>query len=115
MPARYRRARLIDWVGKADTTFSDAITAVRRWLWQEWFLQSPVIPQPLQNSVGRFEICCYTVWHRRRRVKIRAKVELRTYCTHIAKATLFIPAFPLRKPVFTLPSSWPGFSDHSER
>src|ERR1017187_10821296 len=82
MPARYRRARLIDWVGKADTTFSDAITAVRRWLWQEWFLQSPVIPQPLQNSVGRFEICCYTVWHRRRRVKIRAKVELRRVVRH---------------------------------
>jgi hypothetical protein len=41
MPARYRRARLIDWVGKADTTFSDAITAVRRWLWQEWVFAIP--------------------------------------------------------------------------
>jgi hypothetical protein len=41
MPARYRRARLIDWVGKTDTTFSDAITAVRRWLWQEWVFAIP--------------------------------------------------------------------------
>jgi hypothetical protein len=41
MPARYRRERLIDWVGKKDTTFSDAITAVRRWLWQEWVFAIP--------------------------------------------------------------------------
>jgi hypothetical protein len=41
MPAHYRRARLIDWVGKTDTTFSDAITAVRRWLWQEWVFAIP--------------------------------------------------------------------------
>jgi hypothetical protein len=32
MPARCRRVRLIDWVGKTDVTFTDAITAVRRWL-----------------------------------------------------------------------------------
>jgi hypothetical protein len=41
MPARYRRARLIDWVGKKDATFSDAITAVRRWLWQHWVFAIP--------------------------------------------------------------------------
>ena len=41
MPARHRRARLIDWVGKTDATFSDAITAVRRWLWQEWVFAIP--------------------------------------------------------------------------
>jgi hypothetical protein len=41
MPARYRRVRVIDWVGKNDVTFSDAITAVRRWLWQEWVFAIP--------------------------------------------------------------------------
>ena len=40
MPARYRR-RGIDWPGKQDVTFSDAITAVRRWLWQEWVFAIP--------------------------------------------------------------------------
>lgn len=41
MPARYARVRVIDWVGKRDVTFSDAITAVRRWLWQEWVFAIP--------------------------------------------------------------------------
>jgi hypothetical protein len=41
MPAAYRRARLIDWVGKRNATFSDAITAVRRWLWEEWVFAIP--------------------------------------------------------------------------
>jgi DDE superfamily endonuclease len=41
MPARYRRVRVIDWTGKKDVTFSDAITAVRRWLWQEWVFAIP--------------------------------------------------------------------------
>jgi hypothetical protein len=26
----------VDWAGKEGTTFSDAITSVRRWLWTEW-------------------------------------------------------------------------------
>jgi hypothetical protein len=36
LPARYRRVRAVDWPGKREVTFSDAITAVRRWLWVEW-------------------------------------------------------------------------------
>jgi hypothetical protein len=36
LPARYRRVRVVDWLGKDHVTFSDAITAVRRWLWVEW-------------------------------------------------------------------------------
>jgi hypothetical protein len=35
LPARYRRARAVAWLGKVDVTFSDAITAVRRYLWVE--------------------------------------------------------------------------------
>jgi hypothetical protein len=41
LPARFTRVRVVDWPGKRDVTFSDAITAVRRWLWQEWVLAIP--------------------------------------------------------------------------
>ena len=41
MPRRYTRARAVDWPGKCDVTFSDAITAVRRWLWVEWVFAIP--------------------------------------------------------------------------
>jgi DDE superfamily endonuclease/Archaeal putative transposase ISC1217 len=41
MPARYARVSVLDWPGKKDVTFSDAITAVRRWLWQEWVFAIP--------------------------------------------------------------------------
>jgi DDE superfamily endonuclease len=41
LPLRYRRERGVHWIGKMDVTFSDAITAVRRWLWQEWIFAIP--------------------------------------------------------------------------
>jgi len=41
LPGRYARARAVDWAGKQDVTFSDAITAVRRWLWLEWVFAIP--------------------------------------------------------------------------
>jgi hypothetical protein len=41
LPARFARVRVVDWAGKHDVTFSDAITAVRRWLWQEWVMAAP--------------------------------------------------------------------------
>jgi DDE superfamily endonuclease len=41
LPARWSRVRVVDWTGKRDVTFSDAITAVRRWLWLEWVLAIP--------------------------------------------------------------------------
>jgi DDE superfamily endonuclease len=41
LPARYARVHVVDWPGKRDTTFSDAITAVRRWLWVEWVFAIP--------------------------------------------------------------------------
>ena len=36
LPLRRRLSGVIAWAGKQDVTFSDAITAVRRWLWVEW-------------------------------------------------------------------------------
>jgi hypothetical protein len=41
LPVRYARVRAVDWAGKTDVTFSDAITAVRRWLWLEWVFAIP--------------------------------------------------------------------------
>jgi hypothetical protein len=41
LPRRYARERAVEWAGKADVTFSDAITAVRRWLWLEWVFAIP--------------------------------------------------------------------------
>jgi len=41
LPRRYARLRAVDWAGKQDVTFSDAITAVRRWLWLGWVFAIP--------------------------------------------------------------------------
>jgi uncharacterized protein YerC len=41
LPARWARVRGVDWPGKHTVTFSDAVTAVRRWLWVEWVLALP--------------------------------------------------------------------------
>ena len=41
LPARFARVRVVDWPGKHAVTFSDAVTAVRRWLWVEWVLAFP--------------------------------------------------------------------------
>jgi len=41
LPKRYARLRAVEWVGKQWVTFSDAISAVRRWLWVEWVFAIP--------------------------------------------------------------------------
>jgi len=41
LPARRRLAGVLAWVGKQDVTFSDALTAVRRWRWVEWVFAIP--------------------------------------------------------------------------
>jgi Transposase DDE domain. len=55
LPARNRDRHAIDWPGKTETTFSDAITAVRRWLWTDWVFETPShheafakIPRPVR-------------------------------------------------------------------
>jgi hypothetical protein len=35
-PAKYKDKGGVRWIGKEEVTFSDAITAVRKWLWVEW-------------------------------------------------------------------------------
>jgi hypothetical protein len=41
LPRRYARERAVEWDDKEDVTFSDAITAVRRWLGREWVFAIP--------------------------------------------------------------------------
>jgi hypothetical protein len=41
LPRRYARERAVEWEAKTVVTFSDAITAVRRWLWLEWVFAIP--------------------------------------------------------------------------
>lgn len=41
LPARQTRAAVIEWPGKTDRTFSDAITATRRYLWSNWVFVRP--------------------------------------------------------------------------
>jgi hypothetical protein len=36
LPEQDQEQGVVDWVGKQTVTFSDAITAVRRWLWTHW-------------------------------------------------------------------------------
>lgn len=40
LPARERKTAIL-WPGKTEMTFSDAITAVRRWLWTDWIFATP--------------------------------------------------------------------------
>jgi hypothetical protein len=51
-----KRQAAIAWPGKETTTFSDALTAVRRWLWTEWvFAKAPggpsveKLPEPIRE------------------------------------------------------------------
>ena len=41
LPARWRKQQVLTYAAKHDVTFSDAITAVRRWLWEEWVFATP--------------------------------------------------------------------------
>ena len=40
LPAKYTRSSGVDWEGKEGLTFSDALTAVRKWLWREWVFRA---------------------------------------------------------------------------
>jgi DDE superfamily endonuclease/Archaeal putative transposase ISC1217 len=58
LPVSWQRQRAVTWRDKAVVTFSDAITAVRRWLWAEWVFATPdhsqafaKIPRRLQATL----------------------------------------------------------------
>ena len=51
-----QRTGAITWPGKSGVTFSDALAAVRRWLWREWVFPQAEghtalakLPAPLQD------------------------------------------------------------------
>src|SRR5262249_56155813 len=54
LPAKCARVRVVDWPGKRDVTFSDATTAVRRWLWQEWIFAIPGHSEAFQKLPRSF-------------------------------------------------------------
>ncbi len=41
LPPCYRRGWAVAWAGKQEVSFSEAISAVRRWLWVEWLFSIP--------------------------------------------------------------------------
>jgi hypothetical protein len=58
LPAEAQAEPGVDWEGKATGTFSDAITAVRRWLWVNWVFatgghEGPFakLPEPLRQAL----------------------------------------------------------------
>jgi Archaeal putative transposase ISC1217 len=58
LPASAQAAVGPDWDGKRGDTFSDAITAVRRWLWTDWIFAKAghaeafaKLPEPLQQTL----------------------------------------------------------------
>jgi hypothetical protein len=55
LPRSGTRVRAVNWPGKHDVTFSDAITAVRRWLWLEWILTIPGHRDAFQKLAPGFQ------------------------------------------------------------
>jgi hypothetical protein len=58
LPAEAQDEPGVAWEGKASVTFSDAITAVRRWLWTNWVFATDghdeafaKLPEPLQRTL----------------------------------------------------------------
>src|SRR5437763_2693914 len=54
LPRSYARVRAVTWAGKQDVTFSDAVTAVRRWLWQQWVFAIPGHSEAFQKLPPSF-------------------------------------------------------------
>ena len=50
--------RAVDWAGKQEVTFSDAITAVRRWLWVEWVFALPGYKPAFEKLPAPFDTPC---------------------------------------------------------
>ena len=72
-----RAAGRVAWPGKVETTFSDAITAVRRWLWVNWVFANHGYARPFQNSHAHSRRPCFQPWRRLRNGGKRAEDELR--------------------------------------
>jgi hypothetical protein len=58
LPACHTQGVQVRWVGKQSVTFSDALTAVRRWVWGEWIFVTTghqhvfsQLPDALRNTL----------------------------------------------------------------
>lgn len=61
IPARWKKQPGVHWVGKTDRTFSDLLTAVRRWLWFDWVFATLDKYGELQQLRGELKntlLCC---------------------------------------------------------
>ena len=54
-PEKYRAKAGVRWIGKQEVTFSDAISAVRKWLWVEWVFASAGQKQTFENLPEDFQ------------------------------------------------------------
>jgi DDE superfamily endonuclease/Archaeal putative transposase ISC1217 len=54
-PETYRALGGVRWTGKQEVTFSDAISAVRKWLWVEWVFASAGQKQTFENLPEDFQ------------------------------------------------------------
>ena len=53
-PRQYKRSCGVDWQGKEHLTFSDAMTAVRKWLWNEWVFRATGNQQAFEKLPEEF-------------------------------------------------------------
>jgi hypothetical protein len=52
LPPAVREDWQVVWLGKESMAFSDAITAVRRWLWEDWVFERAGHSQVFQKLPG---------------------------------------------------------------
>jgi DDE superfamily endonuclease len=55
LPEAYKQSRGVDWRGKENLTFSDAITGVRKWLWVEWVFEASQQREACEKLPGEFQ------------------------------------------------------------
>lgn len=55
LPQKYKEKKPLSWQGKTETTFSDAITTVRRWLWTNWVFETAGHQQAFTKLPRRFK------------------------------------------------------------
>ena len=54
-PAKYQEKSGVQWAGKQQRTFSDALTCVRKWLWVEWVFATAGQKQAFENLPEDFQ------------------------------------------------------------
>ena len=54
-PPKYRDKPGVQWAGKQDLTFSDALRCVRKWLWVEWVFAAAGQEQAFENLPEGFQ------------------------------------------------------------